>query len=156
MSNIPYTPGSRQAKATLGSPVVAFPTESSGAMRESIGSKIDTTLVPYELICAAAMGLNYGAEKYSERNFERGLSLRTLLGSIERHTRAMMDGEYIDIESGLPHYVLLASSVAMLTHNVMQGRVIENLPPTKDGIYSVSDISRIAQSMLTNIAEARK
>lgn len=123
-----------------------YSAEMTGAIRESIGTKIDTTLVPYELIASAAIGLNYGALKYSERNFERGLSYRTLLGSIERHTRAMMDGEFMDGPSNLPHHALLASSVAMLCHNIMQNRVIENLPPTKDGM-SVGYLAEISQEI---------
>lgn len=123
-----------------------YSAEVTGAIRESINTKIDTALVPFELIVSAAIGLNYGALKYSERNFERGLSYRTLLGSIERHNRAMMDGEFIDGPSNLPHYVLLASSIAMLCHNIMQNRVVENLPPTKDGM-SVGYLAELAQEI---------
>lgn len=126
-----------------------YASEISGALRESIGTKIDTTLVPYELIVSAAIGLNYGAQKYSERNFERGLSYSSLLGSIERHNKAIMDGEYFDAESGLPHYTLLASCVAMLCHNIMQSTVIDNRPPAKGG-NTVSVLAVIGQTILTN------
>lgn len=87
----------------------------TGAERESIGLKIDTSLVPFELIAAAATGLNYGAMKYSRRNYELGLTDVELLNSIDRHTRALMAGEEIDADSGLPHGVMLASATAMYT-----------------------------------------
>lgn len=128
-----------------------FHQEVTGAMRESINTKIDTHLVPYELIVAAATGLNYGATKYSARNFEQGLSYVSLLGSIERHCRALMDGEFYDGESALPHFTLLASSVAMLCHNIMQGRVIENLGPPKEGL-SISWLAVEAQRVLNQAA----
>lgn len=110
-----------------------FGTSASGAMRESIGTKIDTALVPYEAVIAIATGLNYGADKYAERNYEKGLSYRQLCASIERHNKALLDGEEIDRSSGLPHFVLLASSIAMLCHNIMQGVVIDDRPEPKKG-----------------------
>ena len=116
--------------------------EISGAQRASIGTKTDTTLVPYELVLAAAAGLNYGAVKYDERNYEKGLSYRSLCMSIERHNRAILDNEPLDEDSGLPHYVLLASSVAMLCHNVMQGVVIDNRPPPKQG-RSIAEMAKV-------------
>lgn len=116
-SPIPYTSGERATQAE------------TGAVRDAIAGKVDTTLVPYELILAAAIGLNYGTQKYEARNFEKGLGARVLLGSIERHCRAIMNGEYTDMDSKLPHYVLLTSSVAMFVSNVMRGTVIEDLPP---------------------------
>ena len=121
----------------------SHPAEISGAQRASIGTKTDTTLVPYELVLAAAVGLNYGAVKYDERNFEKGLSYRSLCLSIERHNRAILDNEPFDADSGLPHYVLLASSVAMLCHNIMQGVVIDNRPPPKQG-RSIADLAMMA------------
>lgn len=69
----------------------SFGMSASGAMRESIGTKISTHLVPYELTLAAAVGLNYGQEKYDARNFEQGMLATSLLGSIERHNKAIMD-----------------------------------------------------------------
>lgn len=105
----------------------------NGAMRENIGTKIDTALVPYEAIVAMAIALNYGADKYAERNFEKGLSYRQLCSSIERHNKAIMDGEELDRDSGLPHFTLLASSIAMLCQNIMQGVVIDDRPEPKKG-----------------------
>lgn len=125
----------------------AYGSENTGAMRESISTKIDTTLVPYELIVSAAIGLNYGAIKYTSRNFEKGLSYKSLCGSIERHNKAIMDGEFIDSSSGIPHYTLLASSIAMLCHNIMQERIVDNRPESKAG-YSVSSIAIHAQGIV--------
>ena len=124
----------------------AYAHEITGAMRASIGTKIDVTLVPFELMCAAAMGLLHGEKKYAARNFEKGLSYKSLCLSIDRHNKAIIDGEDIDADSGLPHYALLASSVAMLCHNIMQGVIIDNRPEPKAG-KSVSEIAALAQSV---------
>lgn len=121
----------------------------TGAQRESIGTKIDTDLVPFELIVAAAVGLGLGEHKYAARNFEKGLSYRSLINSIERHCKALKDGEELDKDTGIPHYMLIASSTAMMVHNVMQGVVIDDRAPPKTPTYGVDDLAKIAQAELS-------
>lgn len=127
-------------------PVKEFGRSETGAMRESIGTKIRTHLVPYELTVAAALGLNHGEKKYDARNFEKGLSMLDLTGSVERHNKAIMDGEYIDADSGLPHFALLASSVAMLCHNVLQGSVVDDRPVPKTGL-NIGQLAKAAKNI---------
>lgn len=120
----------------------------TGAQRESIGTKIDTDLVPFELIVAAAVGLGLGEYKYTARNFEKGLSYRSLINSIERHCKALKDGEELDKDTGIPHYMLIASSTAMMIHNVMQGVIIDDRAPPKTPTHGIDDLSKIAQAEL--------
>lgn len=127
-------------------------TTSTGAARESIGTKIDTDLVPFELIVSAAVGLGLGEYKYAARNFEKGLSYKSLINSIERHCKALKDGEEIDADTGIPHYMLVASSTAMLTHNVMQGVIIDDRAPPKKG-RSVAELAQYGQQELTKAIE---
>jgi hypothetical protein len=47
--------------------------------------------------------LAYGAEKYDDRNWQKGLVPREVLECLQRHLAALMDGETHDKESGLPH-----------------------------------------------------
>ncbi len=125
----------------------------TGAQRQSIGTKIDTDLVPFELIVAAAVGLGLGKYKYSARNFEKGLSYRSLINSLERHCKSLKDGEYADADTGIPHYMLIASSTAMLVHNIMQGVIIDDRAPPKDPQFSVSELSEIGQVELKSAIE---
>lgn len=126
-----------------------YNTTSTGAQRQSIGTKIDTDLVPFELIVAAAVGLGLGEHKYAARNFEKGLSYRSLINSLERHCKALKDGEEFDADTGIPHYMLIASSTAMLVHNIMQGVVIDDRAIPKNPQFSVSELSEMAQNELT-------
>lgn len=128
-------------------------TTESGAMRESIGTKIDTDLVPFELIVSAAVGLGLGEFKYDARNFEKGLSYRSLINSIERHCKSLKDGEEIDADTGIPHFMLIASSTAMLTHNVMQGVVIDDRAKPKNPTHSVAELAAIGQTELNKAIE---
>lgn len=125
----------------------------SGAKRESIGTKIDTDLVPFELIAAAAVGLGLGEYKYAARNFEKGLSYRSLINSLERHCKALKDGEEFDADTGIPHYMLIASSTAMLVHNIMQGVIIDDRAPPKNYKHDIADIAKIAQTELNKAIE---
>ena len=120
-------------------------TTETGAQRESIGTKIDTDLVPYELIVSAAVGLGLGEHKYAARNFEKGLSYRSLINSIERHCKALKDGEEKDNDTGIPHFMLIASSTAMLAHNIMQGVIIDDRAIPKTPKHGIDNLSKIAQ-----------
>lgn len=125
-----------------------YGTTETGAQRQSIGTKIDTDLVPFELIVAAAVGLGLGEHKYAARNFEKGLSYRSLINSLERHCKALKDGEEIDADTGIPHYMLIASSTAMLVHNVMQDVVIDDRATPKTPKLSVSELAELGQTEL--------
>lgn len=120
----------------------------TGAKRQSIGTKIDTDLVPFELIIATAIGLGLGEHKYGTRNFEKGLSYRSLINSLERHCKALKDGEEIDEDTGIPHYMLIASSTAMLVHNIMQGKIIDDRAPPKEFNLNISELAELGQKEL--------
>lgn len=47
--------------------------------------------------------LEFGAEKYSPDNWKKGLDLKEILESMQRHLAALMDGEEFDSESGISH-----------------------------------------------------
>ena len=47
--------------------------------------------------------LTFGAQKYDEHNWRKGIKLSRLLGALLRHTLAYMRGEDTDPESGLSH-----------------------------------------------------
>lgn len=47
--------------------------------------------------------LEYGANKYAPKNWQRGLDKMEILESLQRHVAKLFDGEDIDAESGLHH-----------------------------------------------------
>ncbi len=72
------------------------------------GLKYDTGKPPMELLDPLALEglakvLEFGKHKYAAHNWRGGISYGRLLGAALRHTMAIIKGEDIDPESGLPH-----------------------------------------------------
>lgn len=60
-------------------------------------------LVPPDALLAVGQVLTYGANKYGERNWERGMKWGRVFGAALRHMWAWWAGEKNDPETGLPH-----------------------------------------------------
>lgn len=83
------------------------------------GVKLDTgksriDLVPQELIIATGNVLGFGAAKYEERNWEKGMKWGRLYAALMRHMWAWWGGEKLDPESGMPHLHHAVTCLAML------------------------------------------
>lgn len=77
-------------------------------MAENTGRKDDTGKLPLDLLDPLALEglaavLQFGAIKYASHNWRGGISYSRVLAALLRHTFAILRGEYIDPESGLPH-----------------------------------------------------
>jgi hypothetical protein len=72
------------------------------------GSKFDAgksrlDLLPPEPLTEIGDVLGYGADKYGERNWERGMSWGRCFGALLRHLFAWWRGEEFDPETGFSH-----------------------------------------------------
>ena len=72
--------------------------------------------------------LTYGASKYSQDNWRKGLSWMSCVASLERHLASFKSGEDIDPESGLPHMAHVMCNAAFLsefakTHPELDDRI---------------------------------
>lgn len=77
-------------------------------MNNKEGVKHDEDKLRYDLVPATALEeivkvYNYGANKYGERNWEKGISWNRIFAPIMRHLWAWFAGEDNDKESGLSH-----------------------------------------------------
>ena len=75
---------------------------SEKALRYNEGKR-KWSLVHYKSIEPLVEVLEYGALKYAPENWKKGLDCKEILESMQRHLAALMDGEILDKESGLPH-----------------------------------------------------
>lgn len=71
-------------------------------------------LLPPELLNAVAEILGYGARKYADRNWEKGMSWGRVFSACMRHMWAWARGEDKDPESGYPHLWHAACNIAFL------------------------------------------
>lgn len=73
--------------------------------------KLRFDLIPAKAMQSVAQVYTFGAKKYNDRNWEKGLSFSRLLGAAHRHINSFEAGEIVDSESGCHH---LASAVFCL------------------------------------------
>jgi hypothetical protein len=84
------------------------------------------SLVHFPSLVMMVRVLEFGAQKYAADNWKSGLSVKQILESTIRHTAAMLDGEDIDPESGLPHYAHIQCNAMFLAY------MMENRPEFDD------------------------
>ncbi len=77
-------------------------------LKKEGGSKFDAgkariELIAPELIEGVADILTFGAAKYGDRNWEKGMSWSRVFGAAMRHMWAWWRGEQLDRETGKPH-----------------------------------------------------
>lgn len=60
-------------------------------------------LVDFDSLEDMVKVLEFGAKKYAEHNWKKGLKTHEIFESMMRHMVAYMNGEDNDSESGLPH-----------------------------------------------------
>lgn len=78
------------------------------------GEKPRVDLVPPEAVFALATVFTYGANKYSDRNWEGGMRWGRVFAAMMRHAWAWWRGEDLDPESGYPHVWHVLACAAML------------------------------------------
>ena len=71
-------------------------------------------LIPPEVIEELGIVLGYGAKKYAERNWEKGMAWSRVYAAALRHILKWWEGEEIDPESGLPHISHALCNLAFL------------------------------------------
>ena len=73
-------------------------------------------LVPPELMVEVAKVLTFGAKKYDDNNWKKGLPDENCLSSCLRHITSYMAGEEFDSESELPHLAHAACNLGFMLH----------------------------------------
>lgn len=71
-------------------------------------------LIPVSAKESLAKVLTFGAQKYGDRNWEKGLPWMTCYASLERHLVAFVSGEDFDQESGLLHLDHALTNIAFI------------------------------------------
>lgn len=76
--------------------------------------KVRMDLLPPELLFGVATILEFGANKYAARNWEKGMDWGRVFGALMRHMWAWWRGEKNDPETGYSHLWHAATNIAFL------------------------------------------
>jgi hypothetical protein len=103
-------------------------------LKKEIGARFNKGKIRYELIPTYALEelakvYTYGAEKYDQYNWRKGLSWLNTLGSLLRHVYAWKKGEKIDSESNCHHLAMAAWNCFTLMSFEKNSIGIDDLPP---------------------------
>lgn len=82
--------------------------------RKDDGGKARYDLIPPELLEATAAVLTFGAAKYGERNWEKGMNWGRPFAALMRHMWAWWRGEKADPETGMSHLWHASCCIAFL------------------------------------------
>jgi hypothetical protein len=87
------------------------------AVKQDLG-KTRMDLIDPLAIEGLAKVLTFGAEKYAAHNWRKGIANSRLIAAMLRHMFAIMRGEDIDPESGLPHIDHVGCCWMFLSNNM--------------------------------------
>ena len=123
----------------------------SGAVREGLGIPYFRQL-PLEALAAGAASLEYGAQKYCDRNWEKGLPWQQMMDSLRRHLDDFERGhDYDDGEngSGLHQVCMIMASAMMLTASVVRGiGTDDRMPKVDDKAFTAKQCAKWIQAQL--------
>lgn len=82
--------------------------------RKDDDNKLPYHLLPPELLGATTNVLRFGARKYGERNWEKGMAWSRPFAALMRHMWAWWNGEKADPETGMSHLWHASCCIAFL------------------------------------------
>lgn len=100
--------------------------------------KAPLRLVPPALVAGTAPVMALGAEKYGPMNWRQyAVKLSVYLEAMERHLAAVLDGEWLDPESGEPHIFHISACVGIIADAQVIGKLDEDWPPVAGGVMKM-------------------
>ena len=131
----------------------------SGAQREALGVPY-MKQIPLESLAAGATALEYGARKYSDRNWEKGLPWQQMIDSLKRHIDDFERGHDFDNGpdgSGLPHICMIMAGAMMLSTSVIRGiGEDDRMPRVSEDAFTAKDCAKWMQRELERSEEFSK
>ena len=82
--------------------------------RKDDAQKIRLDLLPPEMLFGVGAILTFGAAKYGDRNWEKGMGWSRVFSALMRHLWAWWRGESVDAESGMSHLWHAGCCIAFL------------------------------------------
>lgn len=99
--------------------------------RKDDQNKLPYHLLPPELLESTATVLQFGAEKYGDRNWEKGMAWSRCFAALMRHMWAWWRGEPADSETGLSHLWHASCCIAFLIAYEQRASGTDDRPSAK-------------------------
>jgi len=106
-------------------PKVSHKTLEQQILQEGVkfdGGKPRWDLLPFDVLNDLAMLYAKGAEKYEDRNWEKGMDWSRVFGAMLRHAHAFWERDDIDEETGMGHIIAVIWNAMALAfyskHNI--------------------------------------
>ena len=136
-----------------------FAAAESGALHECIGVPYFRQL-PLEGLAAGAAALEYGATKYADRNWEKGLPWQQMIDSLKRHIddfERRKDYDDGPTGSGLPHICMIMAGALMLSSSVIRGvGEDDRMPAPDDEAFDAKDCAKWIRMQMERSEELTK
>lgn len=105
--------------------------------RPVVGRKDDLGKLRFDLVPALSLEdlariYTYGAQKYADRNWEKGIEWGRVFAAMMRHLWAFWGGETTDPESGMPHMAHAAWGCFTLLEYARTHNELDTRPTTPD------------------------
>jgi len=114
------------------------------------GQKLERfDLLPAGPLREIARHYGVGAEKYEDRNWERGYDWSLSFGALQRHLWAFWSGEDIDEETGSKHLAAAAFHVMALMQFMDQHPELDDRPKTAPREFSPEEIHDLLEGRAT-------
>ncbi len=128
--------GAPQAQLPLPLPIPpqATPADTWTQGTKHDGDKLRWDLAPWDAVGSFVEILTFGARKYSDRNWEKGIKHSRLFAATQRHLTAWWQGEDLDPETGKSHLAHAACDVLFMLAFVVRGRTdLDDRPGLSQG-----------------------
>lgn len=131
----------------------------TGAAREALGIPYFRQL-PLEALAAGAASLEYGAIKYANRNWEKGLPWQQMIDSLKRHIDDFERGHDYDNGadgSNLHQVCMIMASAMMLSASVIRGiGTDDRMPKVSDNALTAKECAKWVKGQLDNAKLEKK
>lgn len=135
------------------------PQSKTGAMREALGVPY-LRQVPLEAVAAGATALEYGAMKYDNRNWEKGLPWQQMIDSLKRHIddfERRKDFDNGEDGSDLHQVCMIMASAMMLSASVIRNIGEDDRLPMPDGnAMTAKECAKWMHEQLQNARDAKR
>lgn len=112
-------------------------------------AKIPFNLIPNQVLGEVALAMLEGSRKYGAYNFRRaGVRATIYFDALDRHIKALIEGQDIDEDSGLSHIAKAIACLVVLRDSQLNGNWIDDRPPKVKNQNWIKELNKKAEEII--------